>query len=130
MWFRFSRDEPLRRNTHFGKRGVCISGQQVNHDPESRVPFLALEIKHRPGGKLLARGGLRKTWGLVLALPLTCFRTLNKSFERPGLQPFPEVKGSDPIIKKFPLSSGILDYYVVYPTVRDDTGGLLLEVTP
>lgn len=31
MWFRFSSDEPLRRNTPFWRQ-ANVSGQQVNHD--------------------------------------------------------------------------------------------------
>lgn len=106
-WFHFPSDEPLRRNARFGEE-ADISGQQVNRDLECWVSFSFAGNKHSPGRKILEEGGIRKSWDLVLAWPLVCFMTLNKSFKCSGPQPFTEVRGSGPTVTKFSFSSEIL----------------------
>lgn len=61
----------------------------------------------------------------------TClFYDLNKSFKRSGLQPFPEVKGSGPTIKKSPFSSGAFCCDGVYHTEDEDMGDSFLGIPP
>lgn len=75
MQFHFSGNEPLRK-----ERQTCLCNLPVTSNPGS-LSFTG--NTHVQGEKHC--GG--RTWGLVMALPLVCFRTLNKSFQGFGLQP-------------------------------------------
>lgn len=72
-------------------------------------------------GEKSGRGTAPEDLGFGSGSATYLFHDLNKSFKRSGLQPFPEVKGLGPTIKKFPFSSGILCYAGVYRTEYKDT---------
>ena len=98
MCFHFPSDEPRRRNAQFGEKRQTYLDNKLTVTSSAGFQMKFAGNKHGPGRKILEEGGIRKTWDLVLAWPLVCFMTLNKSFKCSGPQPFTEVRGSGPTV--------------------------------